>query len=524
MSRVPYPVLLLLALLPSLWLAWNNRDMAYFGHHHDDATYLVSAKSLAEGNGYRIASLPGAPYSTKFPPAYPLYLSLIWRINPNFPENLTLVLALNWILLPVLILACRWVYPEIPRLWLLLGISPVVVFLSLSAMTEVMSLCLLLLAVGLARGNRTRDALLAGLAAAAGFLVKNALLMLLPAAVVWYAWQRRWRHAAAFTLAMLPAVVAWQLWSSRNATLGGFDILIHTQYVRLYLQTVQLAELPTIISHNIGMLVLAIGALFTFEPEPGLAALGRSTVLAMAAIAGLARLARQQGPSLYLLFAVFYSAQLLVWNFSPNERFLFPLLPLLLTGLVATCRHVYATYLASKAKDPVASRVILALGVLLLATAAVRDLTGVFHYVPLSMAQDRARLAELREIWGWVRDHTPANARINMLSDDPLSYLYTQRQAIARQVPTRYVYTGERDKVLAHFSQLPEIPVEYVVAGPTLCTHNLSPAERVEITARLARRPDLRVVHEWKDWKVMRVERRAAEATLRSASEARPSL
>ncbi len=506
MARVPFAVLFVLALLPSAWLAWTNRDMPHFGHHHDDSMYFVTAKSLAAGGGYRIMSLPGEPPNSKYPPGYPLYLSIAWRLNPNFPGNLPWVLLLCWLTLPAAILACRWVYPARPWLWLLLGLSPPAVFLSLSAMTEVPALCFVLLTAGLTRGETVRGAALAGLAAAAGFYVKSALLMLLPAAVLWYLLRRRFRHAAAFALTMLPGVLAWQMWSSRHATLGAIEMIFYTHYTVFWLRSVSWEGLPGMVSQNLRALLAGIGALFSFEPDYTLLAQSRSMIFAFAAIAGCVRLQLRQGLSLYALFAVFYSIQLLLWNFSPNERLLFPLFPLLLTGLVATCGDVYNAYLQSKRKDPLASRVILALGVLLLADASVRNAYGVVHYLPRSMAADRARLAELRQVWSWIRENTPENARLNPPNDDPLTYLYTGRKAVARQPPTQYLYSGDRAALLDWFSNLPEVPVDYVLAGQTLCQHNFTPHDRAEIAARLAKRPDLALLHEFKDWKVLQVQ------------------
>lgn len=62
----------------------------YFGMYHDDGIYLVTAKSLAEGQGLRILSLPGGPLQTKYPPGYPVLLAAIWLTNPHFPNNLLL--------------------------------------------------------------------------------------------------------------------------------------------------------------------------------------------------------------------------------------------------------------------------------------------------------------------------------------------------------------------------------------------------------------------------------------------------
>jgi hypothetical protein len=60
----------------------------FFGMYHDDSIYLVSAKSLADGLGYKIISLPGDPVQSKYPIGFPLYLAAFWKLFPQFPQNL----------------------------------------------------------------------------------------------------------------------------------------------------------------------------------------------------------------------------------------------------------------------------------------------------------------------------------------------------------------------------------------------------------------------------------------------------
>jgi len=83
--------------------------MPHLGHLHDDSIYWAAAKSLAQGHGYRILSLPQQPFETKYPPLFALALSLIWKLDPRFPENLQLSTVFAWVWLPIfLALAWRW--------------------------------------------------------------------------------------------------------------------------------------------------------------------------------------------------------------------------------------------------------------------------------------------------------------------------------------------------------------------------------------------------------------------------------
>ena len=93
MKRILSLLAFLLLVSPSGYVAWKSRDMPQFGHLHDDAIYFVSAKSIAEGHGYRILSLPGEPYQTKYPPLFPMLLALVWKVRPDFPGNLPLAIG-----------------------------------------------------------------------------------------------------------------------------------------------------------------------------------------------------------------------------------------------------------------------------------------------------------------------------------------------------------------------------------------------------------------------------------------------
>src|SRR5690242_5430774 len=77
---------------------WGTSKQA-LGLFHDDGIYTVVGKSLYQGEGYRIISLPGAPSQTKYPFLYSYLLSWVWWLNPNFPQNIVAFKALNVIAL-----------------------------------------------------------------------------------------------------------------------------------------------------------------------------------------------------------------------------------------------------------------------------------------------------------------------------------------------------------------------------------------------------------------------------------------
>ena len=70
-------------------------DALPVGVVHDDGMYVVLAKSLASGQGYRWIHVPGSPAATHFPPGYPALLALLWLVYPAFPANVVLFKLAN---------------------------------------------------------------------------------------------------------------------------------------------------------------------------------------------------------------------------------------------------------------------------------------------------------------------------------------------------------------------------------------------------------------------------------------------
>src|SRR6266436_6661254 len=141
----------IILLIPSAHVAWRAQDMPEFASFHDDGVFYVSAKSLATGNGYRIESLAENAYQTKYPPLYPLYLSIIWRLNPNFPENLRLATLASWLVLVACLVVVFRLYGSDGfserRRWLLMGLlalNPYVILFGTRLFSEIPFICLLL--------------------------------------------------------------------------------------------------------------------------------------------------------------------------------------------------------------------------------------------------------------------------------------------------------------------------------------------------------------------------------------------
>ena len=119
LSWIALAAIVLLYLLLVIHLHPNN----FFGYSQDDTLYFSSAQAIADGHGYILPSVPGTPAATKYPILYPWMLSWVWRLNPSFPANLSIAVALN-LVFGVAYLAAAFIFlrrlPAIGDVWALL--------------------------------------------------------------------------------------------------------------------------------------------------------------------------------------------------------------------------------------------------------------------------------------------------------------------------------------------------------------------------------------------------------------------
>ena len=503
--------IVLVALAPAARLAWVARDMPHLGHFHDDSIYLVSAKSLAEGRGYRILSLPAEPFQTKYPPLWPLMLAAIWKIAPQFPENLKWEMALTWLMLPVSIgLAWRWFcaaglgFRTRVALCTVLALNPWMAFLSTTVMSD-LAFSALLLGALLATGRATRSpwaAPVAGILAAAAYLVKSAALPFLIAGPLWLALRKKFRAALILFCAMLPAVVWWTLWTHQHMS-HARDIvsLYYTDYLGYQIYNVGWRDLPLVMWKNLAGICSGAASLliFNFTNAPAGMHLGR--LLGIGAIVGTVRFARQRGMSAYHWFAAGYTPILLVWHFQPNERFLLPVYPLLLAGIALELEHLAGAIRKAWSRGA-ANRVVgVAMASSLAALAMIGtawNLDAVLRQFPGIIEQHRMVLVSNCAAFSWIAQHAPGAAFFAY--DDPVFFLHTGQHAADLPVAPLPFYREDREAILRPFRSLPafarEQHLDYLFLTAADFHRDLPDAERAEVRRILARDGALQLAYQ----------------------------
>lgn len=444
-----WAAILSLVCAPSAYIAWHGRDIPQLGLLQDDALYLVSAKSIAAGLGYRILSLPSGPAQTKYPPGYPLLLSAVWRINPRFPENMPIAALLAWVMLPVLVATAWFAFRRMglaPNhagiLCALMAISAPVVWFAVNLMPE-LAFTIVLLASTM-QGDSDRkwwNAAAAGVLGGIAYLLKSAALPLLITSTLLYVVRRRYQSASIFCAGMLPFIFGWSYWglihegSRRDSTW-----IFYTNYFAYQALNVPLRDYPLVVWVNLKTLWFSLGELIV-TPEFG-GVLGRFPACAAAVItlAGVVILVRRRGVTHYQAFAVGLLPILLLWHYPPGPRFVLPLMPLLLAGLSVA---VLEAWHVLRDRKPGARRVIALATLMVLAALAPYACVAIYGgpLVDIFGAARRGRqerTAVLPE-YEWIKANAPEDAAF-VATDDAVLYLYTGRSAMALHLPPKLLY------------------------------------------------------------------------------------
>jgi hypothetical protein len=198
----------------------------------DDAWYIVLAKAIAQGDGYRLISSATAEILPAVPPGFPALLSPIVLAVPRFPDH---VLWMKLMSIAAVFAAGAICWRDFtrhraltpPQATLIVAatlLTPAIVFLATST---VMAECAFLLAqtaamVSIERITR-RDAddprapIIAALLTAAALLIRSAGAALVLAAIAFLVISRRWRQTAVFAGVLVLCVLPWTIYAAAHA-------------------------------------------------------------------------------------------------------------------------------------------------------------------------------------------------------------------------------------------------------------------------------------------------------------------
>jgi hypothetical protein len=226
-----------------------------------------------------------------------------------------------------------------------------------------------------------------------------------------------------------------------------------------------------VIWYNLDGFLQGAGKLMIFDLPYGSKHLER--VVAIAAIAGCIRLAMRKRALQYPVAALGMSAMLLVWHFPPDQRFVFPLYPLLLMGLATEVRNICEALRLAWAKPASADRFVVAgFGGLLAGLAAFGIFCTVFgltHVIPDLFASYRADFSAREGAYEWINRNVPLDANVYAYQD-PVMFLYTGHKACRLPIPPKFLYHGDDsgiDKLMGSMADFArDYQLDYLLLTP----------------------------------------------------------
>ncbi len=456
-SRLAACLLFLALLIPSTWNAWVNRDMPNLGKLHDDTLYIMAGKTIADGLGPKIASLPGEPAQTKYPPGLPFLVSLVWRWNPDLATIRPWLTLLAWSFVPmllggVLVLYRRWGLSDTMR-WSLvafLALSCYTALLGTMVISEVLFTALLVAALIALDDERW---VLAGVLAGLACLTRTTgvvMLVAIPAAV--WLQRRSFRPGLVFSAAMLPFVAGWAVWTRLFRSSGSDRITAYyTDYVAEIVWNATRSNYPTMLWKNADAWMAGVAEVLV--PDSGYTVLSHAILsgLALFSVIGSWRLCRVYPRAIpYSVTSLLMSAMVVAWCYPPTERLIFPAFPLLLAGLGIEVANFGRALRASWAKQPVATALTGAVVGAGLVFAIGQHATFWSSHLPGYYRSFREITRDNNSCFARIAAELPADAAF-VAHHDPLLWLRTGRHGVRMMYRTADWYEDRPDNILATY-------------------------------------------------------------------------
>lgn len=431
-----------------------------FGSLHDDSIYVTTAKALATGQGYRIISLPYEPAQTKYPPFHPFLLSLVWRVYPQFPQNLIPMMLLTVAAtLGFLALSYRYLVREAyaTRLQALVVLALAAtnwrtVALVMSLYSEMVYAVLSVLALYLADEYEKQDrgwiwGALAGAVIGLTFMTRTLGVTLLIALAAYSVLRRRWKKALVPLAVGSAFVIGWAIWCYMNRTTAdGANVAYYTSYfghinqvitslhsqsnTPKWLVLLGLLGRNTLMFTLVSPVVVLLGIDYTSAQYFGF--------VSLFILAGFIRQARA-GLRLLHIYIICYIAMAAFVPFPSYDRYLMPLIPFVLLFIVAEAERLIILIRNELVRNGRMLKQVSAafIGLALLISAGTilyNHCSEIVQRLGPTPFQKTAKPApEDVEAIEWITQHTNSSD-VLVCYHDPVYFLYTGRKA-SRSLP-----------------------------------------------------------------------------------------
>jgi hypothetical protein len=459
-------VFLLAVLFISFSLYVTTISTGRFGGSYDDTIYVTAAKSLATGEGYRVINLPHPIAQTLIPPLYPVLLSIIWRIHPQFPENLSWMMLFSVLLtIGFLVLSYHYmVSNNYATRWQALAVVTLTsinwrtISLATALISDILFAALSIAALHLAEQYEEKKkswmfGVLIGIISGFAFLTRTSGLGLIGSVAVYYLYRRHWRKLLVSASVAALFIAGWILWGYFNtSTVTGEHASYYAGYAHGIAETVNrlqalnlesklMTYLRIIETNAVGMIVVwaplqSLGLRATF-PMPLLIPL-LLLALGLMALGFLREVSN--GFRLLEVYCLIHLALHLIVPSHSYERYLIPIVPFLLFFLIRELSRIFSmvrgvTFSSRGFVTKAISGVIGLVLTVAIVLVIYSNSSGIYR--TLNDSKTSSFSEDDSQTFDWIRTNTDPRAVLVCFSD--LKYfLYTGRKTV-RSIPVNFL-------------------------------------------------------------------------------------
>lgn len=435
------------------------------GMYVDDAWYVLLGKALATGQGYTMINSPTpGVLPPLYPPAFPFLLSLVFRLAPDFPQNLWLLKSISVVAMLGVGMAAYLYFQRVRELSrslalalaLALALSPMAVLLATTmVMSDAVFLLSLLLIVifieqGISKSNQEkawRYALAGGALMAVAFLTRSISIGLALAVAVYLLKKRRWRETVVFGGTATLLIAPWLLYARTHAATpeqlqeqNGYIVQSYkTQFWQneasvVIFGTASITDLPKRVWRNCNFILRSgLGELILSDSVYQLKSFGFARILILQllgilVIVGYLATTRQR-ITLAEIYVPISMAITIIWPFR-EVRYLLPLLPFILlyglTGIQTLLRWV--RFLPTPGCQKVWQ--VAAWSLVLVSIWNHVNYVQALSGPPEGHPRWTRKFAESKAILAWLKDNIPQQ-EIIATDNAPLIHLFTGHRTIS---------------------------------------------------------------------------------------------
>jgi hypothetical protein len=445
------------------------------GVYHDDGIYLSTAKSIADGTGYRLINIPYSPFQTKYPFLYPAILAIVWKFYPSFPDNLFIMqigsaafgafsIGLAYLYLVDLDYGSRWITFLSA---ILTTSSPVFLFYSTLTLSEMPFLFFIVIALWILERQRRANygslhQLTSGIALSLPFLCRTVGIVIPMIALLVLRRQFVEKKWVFFGMGVGGSV--WPIWSLLNASNEPDLVQYYTSYLEFWQNFGSNMPLTIFIQNFISFIFSLLNL-----NSPEISSIVTKNILLIFFVFGILIVIRIIYDSIknkvLAIFLVFYLLFILVWPW-PVYRFVVPILVFINFYMI--------NFLSSRKSNKYHTLYLIPfILVFLINIYNYPSYLGVgkkFNYPSNNPTGSGAAWNDYVELFEWIKINTEKSDIISS-GMDTMIFLYTERQGIRPFLSNPIgLFYSKCDEPLGNIKQLHEnlirTKAKYIIQTP----------------------------------------------------------